>query len=52
MSQEMSVVMADLAQRMMQQWQSQIQQDTNHEAEIELCSEFSEPTSDVIAHTV
>ncbi|XP_066314311.1 cytochrome P450 709B2-like [Miscanthus floridulus] len=48
---EMSVVMADLAQRMMQQWQSQIQQDTNHEAEIELSSEFSELTSDVIAHT-
>jgi cytochrome P450 len=51
MSQEMSVVMADLAQRMMQQWQSQIQQATNHEAEIELSSEFSELTSDVIAHT-
>ena len=51
MSQEMSVVMADLVQRMMKQWRSQIQQDTNHEAEIELCSEFSELTSDVIAHT-
>ncbi|CAO2162394.1 unnamed protein product [Urochloa humidicola] len=47
----MSVVMADLAERMMQQWQSQIQDASNHQAEIELSSEFSELTSDVIAHT-
>ncbi|CAO2202933.1 unnamed protein product [Urochloa humidicola] len=47
----MSVVMADLAERMMQQWQSQIQQASSHQAEIELSSEFSELTSDVIAHT-
>ncbi|KAL5671851.1 hypothetical protein ACJX0J_016157, partial [Zea mays] len=47
----MSVVMADLVQRMMQQWRSQIQRASNHEAEIELSSEFSELTSDVIAHT-
>jgi cytochrome P450 family 709 len=49
--QTMSVVMADLVQRMMQQWRSQIQRASNHEAEIELSSEFSELTSDVIAHT-
>ncbi|CAO2208110.1 unnamed protein product [Urochloa humidicola] len=47
----MSVVMADLAERMMQQWQSRIQQASSHQAEIELSSEFSELTSDVIAHT-
>ena len=47
----MSVVMAGLAERMMQQWQSQIQQAGSHQAEIELSSEFSELTSDVIAHT-
>ncbi|CAO2180020.1 unnamed protein product [Urochloa humidicola] len=47
----MSVVMADLAERMIQQWQSQIQQASSHQAEIELSSEFSELTSDVIAHT-
>ena len=47
----MSLTMADLAQQMMHRWQSQIQQATNHEAEIELSSEFSELTSDVIAHT-
>ncbi|KAF8661694.1 hypothetical protein HU200_056642 [Digitaria exilis] len=47
----MSVVMADLALQMMQQWQSQIQQASNHQAEIELSNEFSELTSDVIAHT-
>ncbi|WVZ71240.1 hypothetical protein U9M48_019852 [Paspalum notatum var. saurae] len=48
---EMSAVMADLAQQMMQQWKYQIQQASNHEAEIELSCEFSELTSDVIAHT-
>lgn len=47
----MSVVMADLVLRMMKQWQSQIEQANNHQAEIELSSEFSELTSDVIAHT-
>ncbi|TVU21007.1 hypothetical protein EJB05_30616 [Eragrostis curvula] len=47
----MSVVMADLAQQMMQQWQSQIEKGSNHEAEIEMSSEFGELTSDVIAHT-
>ena len=47
----MSVVMAGLAERMMQQWQSQIQQAGSHQAEIELSSEFSELTSDVIAQT-
>nr|CAB3473085.1 unnamed protein product [Digitaria exilis] len=47
----MSVAMADLAQSMMKQWQSQIQQASNHQAEIELSNEFSELTSDVIAHT-
>ncbi|KAL6850295.1 hypothetical protein ACP4OV_020922 [Aristida adscensionis] len=48
---EMTVVMVHCAQKMMQQWQSQIGQSSNHQAEVELSSEFSELTSDVISHT-